>query len=193
MWKSPLCRMERELLSEERLQHSMSSPLEQFEIPRLRALSQLALIARNREMGRLFRLAAAKKPALIHGAPGSGKTRLLLELRQQLTASGHDVLYVRFEQSLRTLFLNIAERLSVECVKTSSISLRGAIWKAFEAKPRVILLDDIGEAAPLCYRFFQRVLAAQGNTIIGSAVHEYAVGALRHIFWIGKPLLLCAT
>ena len=63
----------------------MSSPAaQQLAIPRLKALSELALIARNREMAKLLRLAAAKTPALIHGAPGSGKTRLLLDLANQL-------------------------------------------------------------------------------------------------------------
>ena len=179
-----MCRTEREPLCDERLQHSMSSSVaEQIAIPRLKALSDLALIGRNREMAKLRRLAEAETPALIHGAPGSGKTRLLLDLSNQLAADGRDVLYLRFEQPLHTFFLKIAEKLPVECEKASSISLRGALWKAFEAKPRVILLDDIAEATPPYYRFFQRVLAAKGNTIAGSTVHEHALGALRHIFW----------
>jgi AAA domain-containing protein len=171
--------MEREPLSE-----TMSSPAaRQINIPRLRALSELALMGRNREMDKLLSLAAAKTPALIHGRSGFGKTRLLLELHNRLAADGKDVLYLQFEQPLHAFLLKIAERLSVECEKTSSVSLRGALWKAFDVKPYIILLDDIGEATPPYYRFFQRVLAVKGNTIIGAAVHEHALGALRHIFW----------
>jgi len=134
-------------------------------------------------MAKLQRLVAAKTPALIHGAAGSGRTRLLMTLRNQPSAEGKQVLYLRFEKPLRAFLLKIAEKLSVECEKTSSISVRGALWKVFEARPYIILLDDIGEATPPYYRFFQRVLAGRGNTIVGSAVHEHAAGALRHIFW----------
>ncbi len=147
------------------------------------AISKLSLFGRTRELAKLQRLVESKTPALVHGAAGAGKTRLLLHLHEQLAARGTDVLYVRFEQSLHAFFLSIADKLSVECGKTSSVSLRGALWKAFEARPRIILLDDIREATPPYYRFFQRVLAAGGNSIVGAALHEHAAGALRHIFW----------
>jgi hypothetical protein len=160
-----------------------STVLEQLGASHLKALSELPLIGRHREMAKLLRLAAAKTPALIYGARGMGKTRVLFNLRSALSANGTDVLYVRFAQPFHSFLLEIANQLSVECVKTSSISLRGALWKAFGAKPHVILLDDIQEATPPFYRFLQRVLAANGNTIIGAAVHAHAVGALRHIFW----------
>jgi len=162
----------------------MSSPvLEQPAKLRMKAISELELIGRAREMAKLKRLVESKTPTLIHGAPGCGKTRLLLHLQDQLTANGQDVLYVRFEQSLHTLFLKMAEKLSVKCEKTSSISLRGALWKAFEAKPYVILLHDIREATLPYYRFFQGVLANKGNSIAGATVHEHATGAFRRMFW----------
>ncbi len=162
----------------------MYSPLtKQPTPPRMKSISELALVGRAREMAKLIRLVEGKMPALIHGAAGSGKTRLLLNLHNHLAADGHDVLYVRFEQPLHTLLLTIAEKLSLECEKTSSTSLRGALWKAFEATPHIILLDDIHEATPPYFRFFERVLAAKGNAIVGAAAHEHAAGALRRIFW----------
>ncbi len=150
---------------------------------RLRALSELPLVGRDREMLKLLNMAAANIPALIHGPPGLGKTRLLLELARRLSVEGAGVVYIRFEQPLHAFLLNLAGQLRLGCASTSSIALRGALWQAFELRPRVILLDDIAEATPPFYRFLERVVAARGNTIIGAANHAYATGAVRRIFW----------
>ncbi len=152
-------------------------------IHRLRALSELPLVGRDREMSKLLNMAAAKSPALIYGPPGLGKTRLLLDVARKLSAEGADVAYIRFQQPLHTFLLNLAGQLGLDCASTSSIALRGALWRAFELRPRVILLDDIAEATPPFYRFLERVVATKGNSIIGAANHAYAVGALKHMFW----------
>jgi hypothetical protein len=139
----------------------------QLAIDRLRALSELPLVGRDREMSKLVNMAATKSPALIYGPPGLGKTRLLLEVARKLSAEGADAAYV----------------LRLNCANASSIALRGALWRAFESRPRVILLDDIAEATPPFYRFLERVAATKGNTIIGAANHAYAAGALKRMFW----------
>ncbi|MGA7414816.1 MAG: ATP-binding protein [Bryobacteraceae bacterium] len=150
---------------------------------RLRALSELPLVGRDREMIKLLNLAATKSPALIYGPSGLGKTRLLLEVARKLSAEGASVAYIRFQQPLHAFLLTLAGQLGLDCAGTSSIALRGALWQAFELRPRVILLDDIAEATPPFYRFLERVVATRGNTIIGAANPAYATGALRRMFW----------
>jgi hypothetical protein len=162
----------------------MLNPIaDQFATHRARALSELPLVGRGRELVKLLTIAAAKTPSLIFGPPGLGKTRLLLELARKLSVEGIDVAYVRFQPSLHSFLLELACRLGLHRTGTSSIGLRGALWKAFEAKPYVILLDDIAEATPPFYRFLERVLAAEENMIVGTADHAHAAGALKRIFW----------
>jgi AAA domain len=158
-------------------------PADQFAGQRLKALSDLPLIGRDPEMATLLISAATKRPILIYGPSGLGKTRLLLELARKLSANRVDVAYIRFQPSLHTLLLELTVQLRLNCANTSSIGLRGALWKAFAAKPYVILLDDIAEATPPFYRFLQRIIREGCNTIIGAAAHAHAAGSLHHIFW----------
>jgi len=108
---------------------------------------------------------------------------MLLELRKALISQGHPVLDIRFEQPLHSFLVQIARQLSIECENSSSIMLRGVLWKALEMKPHVLLIDDLLEVTAPYYRFLERILAVKGNTVIGSAMDAYAVGALRRIFW----------
>jgi len=156
---------------------------EQFNAPRLKALTDLPLIGRGREIAKLQKLAASSTPALVVGPSGVGKTRILLELRKALISQGHPVLYIRFEQPPHAFLEQIARQLSLECKNSSSIMLRGVLWKTLEMKPHVLLIDDLLEVTAPYYRFLERILAAKGNTVIGSAIDAYAAGALRRIFW----------
>ena len=154
-----------------------------FAVPRLKALTALPLIGRERELAKLQKLIAANGSALVYGPPGVGKTRLLMEARKRLLSEGRHVVHVRFEQPLHSFLQQIANHFSIECVNTSSVGLRGVLWKAFETQPYVFLIDDISEATTPYYRFLERILAAKENTVIGSAVDIHALGALRRIFW----------
>lgn len=150
---------------------------------REKALADLPLIARDRELKRVVGLARSHTPALICGASGLGKTRLLLEVQRSLAGEGIEALYCRFQQPLHSFLLEVAGQLSIGSSNTSSVSLRGALWNALELKPRVLLLDDVTDATPQFYRFFERILAAKGNTLIASAAHAHATGSLHRIFW----------
>jgi AAA domain (dynein-related subfamily) len=156
---------------------------------RSRALSELPLIGRGRELERSLSFVRSRTPALICGPAGIGKSRLLLELAHRLATAGTEVTYIHFRQPLHAFLSELTGKLSIECPGKSSIALRGALWNAFELQPRTLLLDDVSAATPPFYRFFERILAARENTIIASAIHEHATGALHRIFWNRQSII----
>lgn len=153
------------------------------------ALPELPLVGRSREMAKLVNLARARSTALIYGPHGIGKTRLLLELDGRLSGEAVDHIYIRFREPLHAFLLDVAGQLAIKPANTSSVTLRGAIWKKLESKPHVFLLDDIAEATPPYYRFFEPILAAGENKIIGAATDPASVGALRRVFWDRQAMI----
>lgn len=146
-------------------------------------ISDLPLIERDRELSKLLQCASAKTPALLTGSPGLGRTRLLRELGERLTAENIDSLYVPFVQPLHEFLVSMATRLALPIASDSSVALRGLLWKALKDHPRILLLDDIAEATLQFYRFFERVLYVPGTTLIATGAHVYGIGALQRIFW----------
>jgi len=156
---------------------------EPFARHRSRTLPELPLVGRSRELSKLLNFVAAKTTALIYGPPGLGKTRLLLEIAHKLDPESVDIAYVRFQRPLHSFLLELAHAMNLDGNGTSSVVLRGMLWKAFESRPHIILLDDICEPTAPYYRFLERVLATKGNTIIGTVAHSHATGGLHRIFW----------
>lgn len=150
---------------------------------RATALRELPLLSRDRELSKLEAAVRSCTPTLIEGSPGLGKTRLLLELSRRFSHGNAASVYVRFSQPLHSFLVDLAKALSLESGRASSVTLRGAIWKEFESRPRVLLLDDIGNAGPLFHRFFERIQAIQGSVLIGSACEAHGIGVLQRAFW----------
>src|SRR5207248_10937463 len=94
-----------------------------------KAMSELPLIERDRELSKVLQYASAGTPVLLIGSPGLGRTRLLRELGARLTAENIDSLYVPFVLPLQTFLVSLATRLSVPIVNVSSVTLRGLLWK----------------------------------------------------------------
>jgi hypothetical protein len=147
------------------------------------AFFELPLLEREREFSKLLQWTKQKKSVLLCGWRGLGKTRLLWELRRELTADGEEVLYVPVIQPLHAFLAKLAVELALKCNSKSSIALRGVLWDALESSPKVILLDDIEEPSLAYYRFFERILYVPGMVLIGSVVQPHATGALHRIFW----------
>jgi AAA domain (dynein-related subfamily) len=146
-------------------------------------MSDLPLIERDRELSKLLQGASARTPTLLTGSPGLGRTRLLGELAERLTAENIEPLYVPFVQPLHEFLVSMATRLALRTASDSSVALRGLLWKELNDHPRILLLDDIEEASLQFYRFFERLLYFPDITVIATGAHEYGLGALQRIFW----------
>lgn len=152
-----------------------------------------ATVGRNRERQRLYDASQLTEPVLLCGPPGIGKTRLLLDLKTELEAEGSAVSYIRFTHPLHDFLVSLTGALQLNASGSlgdaTSITLRGVIWKRLEGSPRAILLDDIIDAGPQTYRFFERLLSIKGVTLIGSAVHQHSLGSLHRIFWDQRSII----
>ncbi len=140
----------------------------------------IPLLGRERERQRVYDAARPGLRSLICGPPGIGKTRLLLRLKAELDAEGRDVLYVRFAQPMHQLLLSFAAAIDSKKhaipIGQTSVNLKGILWKIFEERPRVILLDKIASAGPHTYRFFERIIAVPGISLLGAAMSQNSLG-----------------
>ena len=158
------------------------------------------LIGRSNELERLTGALRRREPLLIVGPGGSGKTALIRAAMDNRASSG-DIVYVRFSANLHHLLVDLARcllrtghksfrkiaRLSEETEKwlshQTSIHLKGLIWTALEAEPRIIILDGIDGASFPMYRFLQRLYFAPGMAVFAASKDLRALGALGRLFW----------
>jgi hypothetical protein len=137
---------------------------------------------------------------LILGSAGSGKSALIahavvgLEPHQNIitipySANLHHLLIDLSRALIRTdhsAFLKLA-RFGDDREKwlsqQTSVHLRGLLWTALEAEPRVIALDGVSAAGFPTYRFLQRLSFAKGVGLIASARDPTSLGTLSRLFW----------
>lgn len=158
------------------------------------------LIGRNGECKRLSTALQKKQPLLILGPAGSGKSALIaasiasLPSHDEIIAipysSNPHHLLVDLSRVLLTTehraFLNLA-RPGVDTEEwlshQTSVHLRGLLWTALEAQPRLIVLDGVSAAGFPMYRFLQRLYFIKKMGLIASARDPISLGALGRLFW----------
>ena len=138
---------------------------------------------RNREAKRLFDFALQRKPALVCGQAGIGKTRLLRDVEAKLSENERRAIYTRVIQLLQAFLEDLARGFNIAPENTSSVKLRGLLWTAIEREPCIVLLDDIADASLALYRFFEPVINRPGLSLIGASLAPHTVGALHRVFW----------
>ena len=158
------------------------------------------LIGRSNELERLAGALRKREPLLVVGPAGSGKTALIRTAIRDLQ-SGGQIIYLRFSANLHHLLIDLARFLLETGHKSfhkiarpsdeaenwlshqTSIHLKGVLWSALEAEPRIIILDGIDGASFPMYRFVQRLYFAPGMAVFAAAKDLRSLGALGRLFW----------
>ena len=164
------------------------------------AHNDIPLIGMAPELRQLIRAIEKGESVLLLGAPGSGKTRLIECVEQALVGDARPVHIAHFEK-LHDLLLILTKRLiesghkavngrlpncaSAErwLAQQTSVHLKGLLWQALEAEPRVLILDGVMDASFPVYRFLQRLYHMPGMALLAAARARAKLGALNRLFW----------
>jgi hypothetical protein len=158
--------------------------------------SDLPLVGLSGEYSAVCSVLRDKRPLLLLGPPGSGKSKVVMSALRNLHSPAvylrtlpvlHELL---FELSLALIKNShgLAHRIDVPdqalwLSRQTSVRLKGLLWNALAAEPASIVLDHIEEGSNKTYRFLQRIYHTPGAAIIAVARRRRDLGALGRLFW----------
>jgi hypothetical protein len=158
---------------------------------------EFPLIGRDHELVRVREALLNRRPLVILGSPGVGKSRLLEAARSETAKQARPVivqfpphpheLLVRLTRAL----LNDGHKALAASLKRShgafdhetSLHLRGVLWQSLALEPRPIIFEDIQGASAPMYRFLQPMFHAAGMCMIATVVSVDRLGFLHRLFW----------
>jgi AAA ATPase domain len=158
------------------------------------------LVGLESEYNRLTTALRKRRPLLILGPAGSGKSALITTALANLPRA-HGIISIQHSSSLHHLLMDLARSLLSTGHGTfrklarpgkdaekwlsqqTSVHLKGILWTSLEAEPRVIVLDGVTTAGFPMYRFFQRLYFAKGTALVASARDPRSLGTLGRLFW----------
>jgi hypothetical protein len=156
----------------------------------------LPLVGLGRERRRIAEAVRCRESLLISGPRGCGKTRVIATVLEDAAAM-EGIVYLAFPPAMHDLLAALARALitsghraltllagaSTNLEMQTSVHLRGLLWTALEAEPRILILDGIENAGFQPYRFLQRLYHAPGMAIVATARSPLSLGALGRLFW----------
>jgi hypothetical protein len=158
---------------------------------------EFPLIGREAELARVRDALFNRRPLLILGLPGAGKSRLLEAVRSE-TAKEVKPLTIPFPDhphellvGLATALLNDGHKALAAILRRShaalehetSLHLRGVLWRSLALEPRPLIFEDIQGASAPMYRFLQPLFHTGGMCLIATAVSADRLGFLHRLFW----------
>jgi energy-coupling factor transporter ATP-binding protein EcfA2 len=160
----------------------------------------LPLVGLQRERRRTTEALRRRESLLVLGPRGCGKTKVISTILENESGT-RGIVYVVFPPTMHELLVSLARALIATghgaltglsgagtdlqkwCSKQTSVHLRGLLWTALEAEPRILILDGIENASFQPYRFLQRLYHAPGMAIVAVARSPFSLGALGRLFW----------
>jgi hypothetical protein len=141
----------------------------------------LPLLERGQELNRLLAALDARRPVLVTGPPGSGKSALL---REALRLTSAPSVRVTWMDTPHGWLAALAAALGVPGgPRLPSASLKARILAELAASPCCVAVEDVREAGPGAYRFFQRIHFLPGCSLAVTSLSRASLGHLRKLLW----------
>lgn len=144
------------------------------------------LVGRSVELRFLTNSLRRRKPVLLLGALGSGKSRLLEEAMR--LADPHAAL-IRRPAVLHSLLVSLGEALGCGAKSSSSlayetsVALKAKVLDALRRSPRCLILEDVATADPRMYRFLQQAYYVPQVSLVVTALSRGHLGHLHKLMW----------
>jgi hypothetical protein len=146
--------------------------------------AEVPLIGLARERELVAEAIEQRQSLLLIGPRASGKSRVLREV----LARRPEALHLTCPAAPHALLASLAQQMGMDS-RLSSVRLRGLLWNALEASPRILVLDAVQNAGHALRRFFERLYYIPGMAILVAARDHGALGALNRLFWDPRRLV----
>jgi len=150
-------------------------------------VSDIPLVGLLKQKRRIEEALLRNESLLVLGPAGSGKTALV----RSVTVPIEGALHLEHRPALHEMLATLATMVLGDrgAGEQTSVHLRGLIWSALAASPRLLVLDGIDGSSFQTYRFFQRLYHTPGMTIIAISRDSDRLGALHRLFWDPRATL----